>query len=170
MRHNVVSLMSYVRVLHGVHHVPQAPVAWLCLWPVLQLFAVLVNEYGIHYPYIVRTVTSSLSFTNFDVFSFVRFGCKSAEMDQFGHLQLMTAVPAGLLLVLAVLIALLSTSASDAALPLATRHRLRSWLRTLAMVVMFLVLPAVSAEIVKSVRCDAFDDGSRYLTVDYRIK
>ena len=135
-----------------------------------QLFAVLVNEYELQFPYIVKLVSDSFNFVSFNVFSFITFGCRAATIDQYGKLMLVTIVPTSLLALLFTTTLLLRLEClTRRVMTSSTRSHWRSLLQTIAMAIMFLVLPTVSSEIVRSVRCTSFDDGSSYLTADFTI-
>ena len=97
-------------------------------------------------------------------FSFVVLGCKLGQLDQFDRMLIVTIGPLLLISVLLFLVGLMRlTLETSAAYPWIRRAYL------LALGIMFLSHPNVSVEIVRSIVCDAFDDGSRYLDADYSI-
>jgi hypothetical protein len=49
----------------------------------MQIFNVLVSEYGVAYPIATKIVSSAFDFVNLDVFRFIRIGCKANIVNQF---------------------------------------------------------------------------------------
>ncbi len=122
------------------------------------------------YPNIIKIVGGYLNIFNIDLFDLFYMGCKAARFDQFNNLLLASLWP---------IFVLASFGATAKVLPLLARREImgtlesaQKWvarLKLLAMILLFLVLPGVSREIVRSLLCDSFDDGSRHLRADYRI-
>jgi hypothetical protein len=107
----------------------------------LQVFAVIVSEYGFPYPAAVTTVAGWFSVLNLDPFSFVRIGCAAGRLDQLQRLAVITAVPAVAILVL------LATSRAlrHAPISAATLSAAQDTLFTAMLTVMFLAHPTVRA-------------------------
>ena len=61
----------------------------------LQLSSTIVGEYNIQYPKLVTSISSSFSFVNVSIFTFVTLGCSASSVDQFDILLLQTLVPIG---------------------------------------------------------------------------
>ncbi len=104
------------------------------------------------------------SFLRQGAFSFFSIGCTVGQLDQFDRLLIATLGPA-------VVIAAIQLFVLPARLCL-SKERALPWKRRAfqaVLGVLFLAYPSVSVEIVKSLRCDKFDDGSSYLHVDYSI-
>jgi hypothetical protein len=92
-------------------------------------------------------------------------GCV-CSVDQFDKLLAVTLIPASI-------VGILFAAHSVLQLPfVGTADTRLTWQRrciSLTLGVMFLVHTAVSTEIVKSMRCLSFDDGSTYLAADLRM-
>jgi hypothetical protein len=107
----------------------------------LQVFSVIVGEYGFAFPAAVSTVASWFAVLNLDPFSFVRIGCAAGELDQLQRLVVITVVPA------AAIVVLLATSRLLRIMPLsaASQSTVQDSLFTAMLAVMFLAHPTVRA-------------------------
>ncbi len=106
----------------------------------LQLFVVVVNEYDLQFPSVVRIVTSSLSFLNLSMFSVVTLGCRVSFLDQFDRLLIVTLIPICVTALLGLFHTLLRVRVW---FDESTRVRWQHNLFTGVLIVMFLVLPSV---------------------------
>jgi len=136
----------------------------------LQLLSCVIIQYNIRFPSEMDVAGRVLSVFNVNLFTLVEFGCQTADFDQFNVLLVMSLWPLALLMLLGGLgVVLRSLAARGRVVSVAAAAKWVAVLKTVSVVVLFLVLPGVSSEIVRSLRCDTFDDGSSFVKADYRI-
>jgi hypothetical protein len=107
----------------------------------VQLFAVIVNEYNLDFPRVVKEVTSYISFLNLSVFSLFEFGCKAHFIDPLMRLMLVSLTPVVIVIVLMTARWMMGwemlTITAD------VRKKWRHRFFSFALITMFLVLPSV---------------------------
>ncbi len=100
----------------------------------------VVNEYSLTFPSIVRVISNWLTWLNLSLFSLVNLSCRVSFIDQFDRLLIVTLLPIGLMVLLGVLHAVLRF---NVLFDERTRKRWQHALFTTVLVIMFLILPSV---------------------------